>query len=120
MARGILGPALLGVAVEAWTTLQLHPSSTLGPRTLWALPPPTPASSNYLALSSLLQKGCPSACWAPQGPHSLRQMTRGVLGLFLASSVFLNPQDVGLMTFVLLEVEWQCDGHPKHQGPHPL
>ena len=51
--------------MEAWATLQLHPSSTLGPRTLRALPPPTPASSNHLALPSLLQKGCPSACWAP-------------------------------------------------------
>lgn len=40
-------------------------------------------------------------------PHGLWQMTRGVLGLLLASSVFLNPQDVGLMTFFLLEVEWQ-------------
>ena len=51
--------------MEAWATLQLHPSSTLGPRTLRALPPPTPASSNHVALPSLLQKGCPSACWAP-------------------------------------------------------
>lgn len=106
--------------MEAWTTLQLHPSSTLGPRTLRALPPPTPASSNLLALPSMLQKGRPSVCCDLQGPRGLQQMTRGVLGLLLASSVFLSPQDVSLVSFLLLEVEWQCDGHPEQQCLHPL